>query len=66
MASSKKGVTATLGTFAIDADLKTDYKIACLESGISMTNELTNHIREFVASHKSRKGVKSGSASDVV
>jgi len=52
MASSKQGVTATLGTFAIDLQLKIDYKNACIANRISMTDELTEHIQKYVAKHK--------------
>jgi hypothetical protein len=56
MASSKKGVTATLGTFSIDLELKKAYKIACMEDGVSMTDELTQHIKDVVSAHRTKKG----------
>jgi len=56
MASKKEGVTATLGTFAIPLQLKINYKVACMESGITMTEELTTHIKNYVATHQRVKG----------
>jgi hypothetical protein len=52
MASKKDGVTATLGTFEIPLQLKIDYKVACMESGITMTDELKSHIEGYVEKHK--------------
>jgi hypothetical protein len=55
MASKKEGVTATLGTFEIPLKLKIDYKVACMESGVTMTDELKSHIEAYVKAHQKEK-----------
>jgi hypothetical protein len=58
MASKKEGITATLGTFEIPLQLKTDYKIACTGNKITMTDELTAHITEYVRKYKMKRAVE--------